>query len=1091
MRACVIYSAHSGAFLSLLRWRFMLPKARRRPLDEVCVTRAKQRQATPPRAHAHLSSAASSKIGGRVCSPSMCCIVFFLLDQLTTYNSMAPRRAKTTEAEQHAKSMAADSNPINRRSTPTRSTTHVAVADTASVPNRTAANGYMHKRVKVAAQPLPAVGNRVTGDAWFQHLFGFSELAALDGCGKMSAVAANFELGADGTLRSLVNGASYGAGFFVARSLADLRDCADRRAVAGELPLGRVVIRHAATPDVYEMHTDRLFAGATVMAASQFNALEFHNPDVTPEEGVTNYTHDRTQGPACALAAPAAAVLRNYFLRMPSGAMGQRAGEQLNLLGDLLRRVQGCTGDPSAAGKLPLVRVRNGYTVSDNQRLLKLNAKIAKLVDGPMARDELLGALRVGLHSRVEVPWAPGGRFVLAAPAERRRLSQVFCSAVACGYSDGPLAAWAPLARLALDGAYEAALLAAVLEASDAIGDGGGCGVALLTFLGGGVFGNKDEWIDAAMARAVVRMRERGVALTVVVVHHGRVDEARKARIAAAIRAEERLRRAWNATTVTPVVAGAVLCVGMSTKMSRVTITRATKHAAEPNPALPVQPRASVPRKAVAGHAAGGKAAPATTLSGTHAPSVTDAATNAPPGNANTNRKSTKNAPPNVLPPKTTKSKTAESRTKSKPNGPTDESKNKRGLSGYNIFIKEYEPRSAGTGTKANVWRDLGVDGRAVYNTKAIAWNNRDAVEQIKTVMGNVVLTKTHKTSPTVLLSAKKATSPKPVAKAVAAKPAIAPTPVLAASPRLGGREKNVVGVKGASAGKVRCASAKYTANAVVQASGAWLVRDVRCVSCAAGHPVDAPLTWAGAIDALCSGDLGPFLCECLCASPHAPSLFWETPAFSRSTLSLPFEFVTLPAPRLARARPDGSAFAAHFRGHSRGTTATFANIRGDATLVIPCPPPGRSALHAPTHGHLCAFVRGAPAAQREALWCAVGFAARDAAKSDDPTWLSTAGSGVPWLHIQLDAAPKYYHHLDYEVMRSAKGQARRGARASRARLAHRRRTSDALGQNAGFAHGLRICAPSGCRHRGEAGCALRTDPARVARNTRVHFTLY
>ena len=30
------------------------------------------------------------------------------------------------------------------------------------------------------------------------------------------------------------------------------------------------------------------------------------------------------------------------------------------------------------------------------------------------------------------------------------------------------------------------------------------------------------------------------------------------------------------------------------------------------------------------------------------------------------------------------------------------------------------------------------------------------------------------------------------------------------------------------------------------------------------------------------------------------------------------------------------------------------------------------------------------------------------------PTWLSTEGSGVPWLHVRLDSRPKYYHHAAY-----------------------------------------------------------------------------
>ena len=153
----------------------------------------------------------------------------------------------------------------------------------------------------MALARLPGVGERVSGDSWFQHLFGFSELAAL-GAGGMGAVAANFELGADGTLRSLANGFSCGAGSFASRSLADLRGDADRRAGAGELARGRVLIRHTATSDLFDMHTDRSFAGATVMAACQFNALG--TPGATPEEGVTNYTYDRTQGPACSVAAP-------------------------------------------------------------------------------------------------------------------------------------------------------------------------------------------------------------------------------------------------------------------------------------------------------------------------------------------------------------------------------------------------------------------------------------------------------------------------------------------------------------------------------------------------------------------------------------------------------------------------------------------------------------------------------------------------------------------------------------------------------------------------------------------------------------------
>jgi hypothetical protein len=33
---------------------------------------------------------------------------------------------------------------------------------------------------------------------------------------------------------------------------------------------------------------------------------------------------------------------------------------------------------------------------------------------------------------------------------------------------------------------------------------------------------------------------------------------------------------------------------------------------------------------------------------------------------------------------------------------------------------------------------------------------------------------------------------------------------------------------------------------------------------------------------------------------------------------------------------------------------------------------------------------------------------------SDTPTWLSTAGLGVIWLHLRLDSRPKYYSYRPY-----------------------------------------------------------------------------
>jgi hypothetical protein len=95
----------------------------------------------------------------------------------------------------------------------------------------------------------------------------------------------------------------------------------------------------------------------------------------------------------------------------------------------------------------------------------------------------------------------------------------------------------------------------------------------------------------------------------------------------------------------------------------------------------------------------------------------------------------------------------------------------------------------------------------------------------------------------------------------------------------------------------------------------------------------------------------------------------WETPAVTAATAATrPFEFVVLDSPGLDR-RPDAAAFAEHFAGADEGV-ATFSNLGGDATMVVPCPVGEPNA-----YGHLAAFVRRAPSQQQQALWRAVGEA--------------------------------------------------------------------------------------------------------------------
>lgn len=135
----------------------------------------------------------------------------------------------------------------------------------------------------------------------------------------------------------------------------------------------------------------------------------------------------------------------------------------------------------------------------------------------------------------------------------------------------------------------------------------------------------------------------------------------------------------------------------------------------------------------------------------------------------------------------------------------------------------------------------------------------------------------------------------------------------------------------------------------------------------------------------------------------------WETPRATSETVANPFECVVLDDPRLC-CPSDPTPFNSHFQ-HAKGKDVlAFPNLSGDAIMVVPCPLSPTS-----DYGHLATFVRTAPESQCHSLWklVAQSMLARIGVK---PVWLSTAGAGVPWLHVRLDDRPKYYHHGPYRA---------------------------------------------------------------------------
>jgi hypothetical protein len=145
--------------------------------------------------------------------------------------------------------------------------------------------------------------------------------------------------------------------------------------------------------------------------------------------------------------------------------------------------------------------MENGYALATEEGLADVADALAACTFEE--REQIKGLLRVGVHFGAEVTDRPENI--------GQTVSQVFCSALPLGYSDVAANAWAPLARLVLEAAYEATLLCTVLNAAR-----GGSGLVYLTLLGAGAFGNPQQWVIDALRVAIQRVRHPALDVRIV-----------------------------------------------------------------------------------------------------------------------------------------------------------------------------------------------------------------------------------------------------------------------------------------------------------------------------------------------------------------------------------------------------------------------------------------------------------------------------------------------------------------------------------------------------------------------------------------------
>lgn len=259
---------------------------------------------------------------------------------------------------------------------------------------------------------------------------------------------------------------------------------------------------HKENSPVTSLINDTANNGAVFQVASQFNCLEMVGPSVRPEDGITRYILDGTQGPACAISCSSALFYRNYLYN----GKGQLKDQQINLLQEIEKLVDN--------KKFNYWKIQNGYCLTNNaENATILNKKIFQEEE---FRIKIKEKLMVGINWDTEVNRKKNN----SASIANQRICQVFCSTMALSYDKHKFhlkELWEPFCKLLLEGMYEATLSVASILAhlrKKRV-------KVFLTAIGGGVFGNPKNWIADAIKKSL--KKHSNEPLDVFMVHYSSI----------------------------------------------------------------------------------------------------------------------------------------------------------------------------------------------------------------------------------------------------------------------------------------------------------------------------------------------------------------------------------------------------------------------------------------------------------------------------------------------------------------------------------------------------------------------------------------
>lgn len=327
--------------------------------------------------------------------------------------------------------------------------------------------------------------NKIKPIDWFDAIFGFVEQDYLK---TKSELLKLYMIG----LQQSINEVNVGS--FMLLNLDQLYTLCTIKYGVGNVKIKNIVA------DIKEINKSLNNNNATIQVASQLNCLEMINQNITPENGITCYHSDNTQGPICVMCTPTGLAYRNYIYNG-----GQNKDQQIDMTNELLTYFKSLNSDINWI-------VKNGYLIINNEQVLLI---ISQLLTDVEIRKCAKNKIKAGIHTGLGV-FIDGEKYT-------HTVNHVLCSGLPISYHNYPLNninLWDSLSELFLETYYEITLLTActnnMLNNIDA--------PCYLTQLGGGAFGMKKSLITKAIRDACEKVRSMGHKLNVFIVHYGSID---------------------------------------------------------------------------------------------------------------------------------------------------------------------------------------------------------------------------------------------------------------------------------------------------------------------------------------------------------------------------------------------------------------------------------------------------------------------------------------------------------------------------------------------------------------------------------------